>query len=759
MKKSNHLLIITLFLLIFIYSGALNAQWIQQTSPLGTEILGKMQVVSATEGWIACGASGKLLHTTNAGTNWIAVTPFPSDLQMCNPSDIGLTMSWPNATHGWALKTYGSLDNPNGATLYQTANAGADWTKKDFPKLVPSVSYNSSDLTGTWQVHGIYIDNPTDGNVFNGIGFGTTTIAANGSSTSTITNITNSGTQTATRTSTSPGDVSPKGVITISGNDMNGFISSDKNLVILTNTDGGGANNLFVWQKVNSTTVYSLADLQGTWQLHSIQTNANAGWIYGTTIMDAAGNGTTTAFGPNNNQSTRNFSSLLSSNGILTSNGSDMHGFMSADKQTIYITQSQNGGYSLNVMQKIVTNTTYSADDMMGIWQLHAVKIGSTSAAWIRAQYKIGATGITNVTNYTVNNEAMPNGTSSIFISSNGTLSGFGTSTANGFLSADKSLGVNTLTDGSGSYYLALYQKDLTACGDAGMQVQFANNTTGWASVYNSLYGSFKIYKTTNGGTNWDVINGITNPVGGFYYFVDALNGWMFGASASTSGSNTDILHTTDGGLSWTTQATNIGLAKAIYFSDVLHGWLVGRNALLMRTTDGGAHWTKLNNTNQNEESQFRSIYALNANVCYFGSSLSGTSNEYILKTTNGGDSWTPMQVPFQYDMFNVVFWDENNGWISGDYGQIAHFTNNTGIPNIDKPTITIFPNPSSDFISINGVTGTTQVLIYDIAGRILANNQVESNDKLDIRKLNSGIYFLKLPNTDNNTVFRIIKQ
>jgi len=233
----------------------------------------------------------------------------------------------------------------------------------------------------------------------------------------------------------------------------------------------------------------------------------------------------------------------------------------------------------------------------------------------------------------------------------------------------------------------------------------------------------------------------------------------MFGASASTSGSNTDILHTTDGGLSWTTQATNIGLAKAIYFSDVLHGWLVGRNALLMRTTDGGAHWTKLNNTNQNEESQFRSIYALNANVCYFGSSLSGTSNEYILKTTNGGDSWTPMQVPFQYSVFNVVFWDENNGWISGDYGQIAHFTNNTGIPNIDKPTITIFPNPSSDFISINGVTGTTQVLIYDIAGRILANNQVESNDKLDIRKLKSGIYFLKLPNTDNNTVFRIIKQ
>ena len=756
--------LISMLTSIFIFSINIEttfAQWTTQTSPLGTEILGKMQFVSATEGWIACGNSGNLLHTTNAGAQWNVVTPFPDDTSMSNPSDVGLTLSWPNATHGWALKTYGSLNDPNGATLYQTANSGTNWTKKDFPKQVTSVTYSAADLVGTWQVHALYVDNPNDGHVFNGLGYGSTTIGTDGSSTSTMTNVTNSGTQTATRTSTSSSNVSSKGIITTPGNDMYGFISSDKYSVILTNTDGSGGYNLIFWQKVNPSTVYSTADLQGTWELHSIQTQPNASWVHGTTVLDATGNGTTIAFSPNG-QVNRSFSGSISSTGILTSAGTvDIHGFMSADKQTIFITQSANDGYFLSVMQKRQTAVTYSATDMIGIWQLHGIAIGSSSSAWIHCQYNINAFGSISATKMSRNNVAMSNVTSSISISSDGTLTGFGSSDANGFLSADKSLGVNTLTDGSGNFYLSIYQKDLSASGDCGMQVQFADNNTGWASVYNALYGSFKIYKTTNGGTKWDVINGITNPVGGFYYFVDALNGWMFGASASTIGTNTDILHTNDGGLSWTTQATNVGLVKAIYFSDVLHGWVVGRNALLMKTVDGGANWTTLSNTNQNSAAQFRSVYALNSNVCYFGSSVSGTSGEYILKTTDGGNSWTPIEVPFQYSVFNVVFWDENNGWTSGDYGQIAHYSNNTGIQNPLSKDISesVYPNPASDFIQVKGNLEKSTVKIYDISGNCVLNKFLEDGNKIDVRSLSSGIYFLKIPAVDTNTFCKFVKQ
>ncbi|MDD5185580.1 MAG: T9SS type A sorting domain-containing protein [Paludibacter sp.] len=758
MKK---LYLITIFTSIFIFINIepTFAQWTTQTSPLGLEILGKMQFVSATEGWIACGNSGNLLHTTNAGAQWNVVTPFPADTSMSNPSDVGLTMSWPNATHGWAIKTYGNLDNPNGATMYQTANGGTDWTKKDFPKLVASVTYSAADLVGTWQVHALFVDNPNDANVFNGWAYGSTTIAADLSSSYTTTN--NQG-QTSTHSSTTPFNITSKGRFTVPGTDMDGFMSADKNLMIITQTDGSGGYNLIIWQKVNPSIVYTTADMQGTWELHSIQTQPHASWIYGTTVMDATGNGTTTVTTANGPFS-QGFSGTMSSTGTITSAGSDYNGFMSADKQTIFITQSGDGGVcNLSIMQKRQNTISYSAADMTGIWQVHAVSIGSSSSAWLHCQYKINSTGSVSVSNIMHNNELVSDMTSSISIAADGILTGFSPSTdADGFLSIDKTLGINTLTDGSGAYYLGVLQKDLSVNGDVGMQVQFADNNTGWASVYNSLYGYFLLYKTTNGGTDWNVINGVTNPVGGFYYFVDALNGWMFGASASTIGSNYDILHTTDGGLSWTTQVTNVGSVKAIYFSDVLHGWIVGRNALLMRTTDGGAHWTTLSNTNQNQEAQFRSVYALNANVCYFGSSVSGSPEEYILKTSDGGNSWTPTQVPFQYSVFNVVFWDENNGWISGDYGEIAHYSNNTGIQNplSNNKSLSVYPNPVIDFININSESAISTAKIYDISGNCVLNKSFVEGYKIDVRTLPAGIYFIKLPDSDKSNYIRFIKK
>ena len=50
-----------------------SAQWRLQTNPLGTgssAMVGKVQFVSATEGWIDASHSGSLLHTTDGGNSW-----------------------------------------------------------------------------------------------------------------------------------------------------------------------------------------------------------------------------------------------------------------------------------------------------------------------------------------------------------------------------------------------------------------------------------------------------------------------------------------------------------------------------------------------------------------------------------------------------------------------------------------------------------------------------------------------------------------
>jgi len=130
MKMKNFLpFIFVLFVTAFI-NNATAQNWVEQTNPLGLgeqAMLGKIWFVNETEGWIACQAGG-FLHTTNAGSNWIYVNPFPSDTveSFCDPS---LSMSWVGTTHGWNIGTIGGTANPQGAAIYRTTNGGTSWDK------------------------------------------------------------------------------------------------------------------------------------------------------------------------------------------------------------------------------------------------------------------------------------------------------------------------------------------------------------------------------------------------------------------------------------------------------------------------------------------------------------------------------------------------------------------------------------------------------------------------------------------------------
>jgi hypothetical protein len=73
-----------------------------------------------------------------------------------------------------------------------------------------------------------------------------------------------------------------------------------------------------------------------------------------------------------------------------------------------------------------------------------------------------------------------------------------------------------------------------------------------------------------------------------------------------------------------------------------------------------------------------------------------------------------------------------------------------------EKSSITISPNPCQDFITINGLTQSSQVSIFD-----LQSNQIQvqkDNDKIDLSNINSGIYFLRIRNENENQTFKIIK-
>jgi photosystem II stability/assembly factor-like uncharacterized protein len=127
--KNFILSIVAVVLGLFSITAFGQGSWNLQNNPVATtNNLGKLQFVSATEGWISI-SNGFLLHTLNGGTTWTEMTkPFPSDV-IGSMSDPGLNISFINPSTGWVLKTFGTFENPQGAVVYKTTNGGANWNR------------------------------------------------------------------------------------------------------------------------------------------------------------------------------------------------------------------------------------------------------------------------------------------------------------------------------------------------------------------------------------------------------------------------------------------------------------------------------------------------------------------------------------------------------------------------------------------------------------------------------------------------------
>ena len=86
-------------------------------------------------------------------------------------------------------------------------------------------------------------------------------------------------------------------------------------------------------------------------------------------------------------------------------------------------------------------------------------------------------------------------------------------------------------------------------------------------------------------------------------HFISINIGWVVG-------SNGTILKTSNGGITWSVQQSN--LSSNIYsvcFTDSLHGWVCGPDGNILKTTNGGENWIqKQSGVSENINSIFLKI-------------------------------------------------------------------------------------------------------------------------------------------------------
>src|SRR5215204_3558104 len=133
------------------------------------------------------------------------------------------------------------------------------------------------------------------------------------------------------------------------------------------------------------------------------------------------------------------------------------------------------------------------------------------------------------------------------------------------------------------------------------------------------------------------------------------------------------ILHTTDGGVSWTRQAsgTETRLA-AVRFKDALRGWAVG-GGLALLTSDGGTTWKASSGIVGDPVS----IDCSSLTTCFAGYGYSTAS-----KSTDGGATWQNVTFPIAVARFQ--FFDVQHGVASGPGGVAV--TNDGGASWSSRP-------------------------------------------------------------------------
>ncbi len=78
------------------------------------------------------------------------------------------------------------------------------------------------------------------------------------------------------------------------------------------------------------------------------------------------------------------------------------------------------------------------------------------------------------------------------------------------------------------------------------------------------------------------------------------------------------------------------------------------------------------------------------------------------------------------------------------------------GINDLSYKEIVLYPNPSSDFISLTNSIQPIDYSIFNNIGMEISKGILIQNEKIDISHLNSGLYFLKF---ENGNTLKFIKK
>jgi len=106
---------------------------------------------------------------------------------------------------------------------------------------------------------------------------------------------------------------------------------------------------------------------------------------------------------------------------------------------------------------------------------------------------------------------------------------------------------------------------------------------------------------------------------------------------------------------------------------------------------------------------------------------------------------------------------DSNFVYLDGDFPSteinLAETLSNTEF-DAEEP-FTIYPNPSTEFVEINGLDNlsTSKITIFNTLGQKVFQNENLQSNRVNVSDLNSGIYFMSIQSQSGTQTLKFIKK
>jgi len=239
--------------------------------------------------------------------------------------------------------------------------------------------------------------------------------------------------------------------------------------------------------------------------------------------------------------------------------------------------------------------------------------------------------------------------------------------------------------------------------------------------------------------------------------FINKQEGWFVGEPSATQ--EVTIVHTTDGGQTYEIQTNptdpDIRL-NCVSFADNQHGIAAGVGTTILYTSDGGINW---------ESSPVSNYRWQSVHLNQSGKAWAVGRNGTIAYSTDWGYTWTTQESGVASELREVIFINDNEGWIvgggTGFPGVILHTTTGGLVTDVNENNILVefelhqnYPNPFNPSTTIKWQQpklGFVTLKIYDVLGRevtTLVNEELAAGKHetiFDASLLPSGVYFYQL--------------